>query len=547
MVEVIPLGGVGEIGKNMMVLRHQEQILIVDAGLAFPTDELYGVDLVVPDIQYLIEHKDEVKGIVLTHGHEDHVGALPYVLPEINVPVYGTEMTLALIRHKLTEKGLIENTELIPMIPGEAFHVGVFEVLPVRVTHSIPETCSIAIKTSLGTIVMTGDFKFDLTPIGGKLSDMALLGRLGDNGVLLLMSDTTNVDCPGWGPSERLVGEELGRIIDKAPGRVLVTTFASNIHRLQQVMDCAKNAGRKVAVVGRRIEQTCEIARDLGYLKYPSDLRIRVQDIDQYAPNEVLIMTTGSQGEPLSALSLMAQDEYPRMKITPGDTVILSASPIPGNESLIRKTINRLVRQGANVIYTEIAPVHASGHAHQEELKLMLCLLRPYYLAPVHGEPRHQHLYREMALNMGWTNDQIVQLDLGDRLILTSEGIEKGDKVPSGRVLIDSGGGSGIPEEIVRDRRHLASDGIVMVLVGLSAETGEVLTEPEFVIKGLAVTDDSLWEEAKKLIMDKLAELSPAETADSNAVEEELADVLKKFLRKKAQRRPVIVPVVVEM
>ena len=545
-LEVIPLGGTGEIGKNLNLVRCDGEALIIDCGISFPGEDLPGVDLVIPDPEYLLTIRDELRAILLTHGHEDHVGALPYLLPRLGeLPIYGTPLTLALIEQKLRERRL--NAALNPVTPGTPFQVGGITVEPIRVTHSIPDCVAYALRTAEGIVVFTGDFKFDHTPVDGERTDFNHLARLGDEGVLLLLSDSTNAERAGWTPSESAVSDSYYTLFANAQGRILVTTFASNIHRLQQAIDMAQLYGRKVVVLGRRMEQNVDIAVQRGYLRVESGVLISARQIDDYSPDQILVLTTGSQGEPLSALSQIAADEYPRLKISPGDTVILSATPIPGNESLVWRTVNRLVRLGAKVYHDGIAPVHVSGHASQEELKLMISLLKPRYLAPVHGEPRHQAAYFELARQMGYRDDQMFMLENGAVLRIENGVATLGEKVPAGRLLIEEGVEGGVPEALIRDRRHIAEEGILVALINVRAQTGELVDDPQFILRGFEWQNEIQPELAREAVLQTLGKMSPAEISDWDNTREELTQVLRRFCRKHLSRRPMVIAVVTEV
>jgi ribonuclease J len=545
-LEIIPLGGTGEIGKNLNLVRCDGEAVIVDCGISFPGEDLPGVDLVIPDPEYLLTVRDELQAILLTHGHEDHVGALPYLLPRLGeLPIYGTPLTLALIEQKLRERRL--NAALNPVTPGTPFQVGGITVEPIRVTHSIPDCVAYALRTAEGIVVFTGDFKFDHTPVDGERTDFNHLARLGDEGVLLLLSDSTNAERPGWTPSESAVSDSYYTLFANAQGRILITTFASNIHRLQQAIDMAQLYGRKVVVLGRRMEQNVDIAVQRGYLRVESGVLISARQIDDYSPDQILVLTTGSQGEPLSALSQIAADEYPRLKISPGDTVILSATPIPGNESLVWRTVNRLVRLGAKVYHDGIAPVHVSGHASQEELKLMISLLKPRYLAPVHGEPRHQAAYFELARQMGYRDDQMFMLENGAVLRIENGVATLGEKVPAGRLLIEEGVEGGVPESLIRDRRHIAEEGILVALINVRAQTGELVDDPQFILRGFEWQNEIQPELAREAVLQTLGKMSPAEISDWDNTREELTQVLRRFCRKHLSRRPMVIAVVTEV
>jgi ribonuclease J len=545
-LEIIPLGGTGEIGKNLNLVRCDGEALIIDCGISFPGEDLPGVDLVIPDPEYLLTIRDELRAILLTHGHEDHVGALPYLLPRLGeLPIYGTPLTLALIEQKLRERRL--NAALNPVTPGTPFQVGGITVEPIRVTHSIPDCVAYALRTAEGIVVFTGDFKFDHTPVDGERTDFNHLARLGDEGVLLLLSDSTNAERPGWTPSESAVSDSYYTLFANAQGRILITTFASNIHRLQQAIDMAQLYGRKVVVLGRRMEQNVDIAVQRGYLRVESGVLISARQIDDYSPDQILVLTTGSQGEPLSALSQIAADEYPRLKISPGDTVILSATPIPGNESLVWRTVNRLVRLGAKVYHDGIAPVHVSGHASQEELKLMISLLKPRYLAPVHGEPRHQAAYFELARQMGYRDDQMFMLENGAVLRIENGTATLSEKVPAGRLLIEEGVEGGVPEALIRDRRHIAEEGILVALINVRAQTGELVDDPQFILRGFEWQNEIQPELAREAVLQTLGKMSPAEISDWDNTREELTQVLRRFCRKHLSRRPMVIAVVTEV
>jgi ribonuclease J len=548
-LEIIPLGGAGDIGKNMVVVRYGQDIIVIDAGVQFPTEEHPGVDLIIPDITYLKENAANVHAIVLTHAHEDHIGALPYVLKELDVPVYGTPLTVGLVRCKLEEHKLLDKVKLHTYVPGDQIQLGCFTVEPIHVTHSIPDTVSLAVTTPVGVIVHTGDFKIDQTPIDGRRFDASRFAQLGDKGVLVLISDCVNAERPGWVPSERMIGQSFEHHIRTARGRVLVTTFASNLHRIQQLFEVAAKFGRKVAVAGRSMARNIEVARELGYVKYHDQDRIRVEDIENYADKELIILTTGSQGEPLSALTRISCDSH-RIKISDGDTVIMSSKAIPGNESAVWRTVNRLFRLGAKVVYDSLSPVHVSGHANQEELKLMYNLTRPKYVVPFHGEPRMMYAYNELAVEMGHDPEDVFFLEIGDRLLLDREGADLGEPVESaGNVLVDGLSEGGVSDFILRDRRHLSDNGVVVVTIALDRSSGEIIYGPDLLSRGFLHPEDSetLFDEAAGMVEDVLAEAGWAEEADWDNVRTVVRETVQRYLKKKTGRRPVIVPVVMEV
>lgn len=545
-VQVVALGGVGEIGKNCTVVRQGDDIVVVDCGLSFPNEEMLGIDIVIPDFTYLVENRDKIRGVFITHAHEDHVGGLPYLLRQVAAPVYMSELTHALTIAKLEEKIPAKQLDLRTFKPGDVIEAGSMTVETIRITHSIPETCCLAIGTSHGYLFFTADFKFDFTPVDHKLTDITRIGEIGREGVLCLFSDSTNVERAGWGPSERLVKEGLKKVLATAPGRVLLTTFASNIHRMQQLCEVAAEMGRKVAVVGRRMEQNLSICQSLGYLKIAKGTLINLDQMSSYPDDQIAILTTGSQGEPMSALVQMSKGSYGRLQIKQGDTLIYSARPIPGNEGAIWRTINRLFRQGCNVIYRSADPVHVSGHAYQEELKMMINLTKPYYVAPVHGEPRHQHLYLEIARGMGYPEHRIFTMEAGAPLEFSETDAHQGEPIPVGRVLVDNSGAPGVPDEVLRDRSNVANDGLVVVTIAIDPEQGELVGDPVLQAKGFH-GPEGLLDQAFDVLWDGLSELSRDDLRDSSRVRHEAQDLVRRFIHKRASLRPLVLTSVVEV
>ena len=550
-LRIIPLGGLGEIGLNLMLIEYcpagSEDIaaIAVDCGLMFPEREMLGIDVVIPDFSYLRE-KRHLKGVVFTHGHEDHIGALPHLLREFNVPVYGTPFTLGLLHDKLDEHDLLDDTELHEFRPRQSWQVGPFQIEGIHVTHSIIDAVALAITTPLGVIVHTGDFKIDQTPIDGRQSDIARLAELGEQGVLLLLSDSTNVERPGTTPSERTVTRPLEDLMAHASGKVLVATFASHIHRIRQVVDLSVKQGRAVGVVGKSLVNNIETAREVGHLKIPADTLVDVGKIGDRDPQTVTLLTTGSQGEPLSALSRIATGDHPHVKIRPGDTVILSSRVIPGNERTIARLLDHLCRRGADVYYEAIACVHVSGHASQEELQLMLNLLRPQFFVPIHGELRFLVRHCELARGVGVDPTGVFLLEDGQVLEITTKGAHVTESVPAGRVFVDGLGG--IEEEVLRDRRHMAEDGLVVAIVGIAQQTGELLTGPDLLSRGfLAATNGEGFDAAKEAVRAALGELPRESRTDVGMVKEQVRQVLRRYFRRTFGRRPVVLPFVMDM
>ena len=549
-LRIVPLGGVGEIGKNMTAIECDGKILVIDCGLAFPRDEMLGVDLVLPDISYLLERADDVLAFVITHGHEDHYGALPFVVRRLNVPIYASRLTLAFAKSKLDEHGLIKTTETNEVDADSVLRLGPFEVSFAAMSHSVPDALAIVLKTPTGTLVHSGDYKFDHTPIDGRTTDVDKLARLGQEGVLVLLADSTNVEVEGSTGSESQVGQAFHQIFAEARGRVIVSSFASHIHRIQQAVQIAHLHGRRFAVAGRSMIKNVNIARNLGYLKVPEDAMIKLTDIDDYPPEQLLILSTGSQGEPLSALSRMAFDDHPQVELVPGDTVVISAKPIPGNELSVMDTVNRLLKAGVRVIYGAETGVHVSGHASREDQRMLLNLLRPRYLVPVHGEYRHLYMHKELAEGAGVPSERIFLLEIGDVLELDERGGEIVAKVPAGRVFVD---GLEIGDEgavVLRDRQQLSGDGILIAAVSVNAQTGETLAPPELVARGFLYDEDyqqEVLEEAAAELEERLQELTHEHVTGQRLIRDDIHETLAQFIYRKTKRQPLILPVVIEV
>ncbi|TDX46632.1 ribonuclease J [Orenia marismortui] len=547
-VTVIPLGGLGEIGKNMMVVEANNEILIVDAGVKFPEDELYGVDLVIPDISYLVKNKERIKGIVLTHGHEDHIGALPYVLKDIDAPVYGTKLTLGLLSGKLKSHNMLADTYLRHVYPGHSVEIGSFKVEFIRVNHSIADSCALAIHTPAGPLVYASDFKFDQTPIDGKMADIHKLAELGDEGVLALFSDSTNVEREGFTMSEREVGKTIEDSFVEATQKIFVASFASNIHRIQQVFDAAVKYDRKVALSGRSMINNVHIALELGYLNIPEGLLIDLKDINKLPDHKVVLLMTGSQGERMAALTRMARGDHHQISVEKGDTIVVSATAIPGNAKAVGRTINQLFKRGANVIYEALSGVHVSGHASQEELKLMLNLTRPKYFFPVHGEYRHLHLHAKLAQGVGIPKENIFIPDLGDRVTLSQDRGYINGSVQAGRVLIDGLGIGDVGSVVLRDRRLLSENGILMVVVTINKE-GKVLAGPDIISRGFVYIRESgeLINDATKQVEKALSECEDNNVTEWSTLKSKIRSALDSFLYNRIKRRPMILPIIMEV
>jgi ribonuclease J len=553
-LRVLPLGGLGEIGKNMMVVEYDGRIVVVDTGLRFPTTDMLGIDLVLPDFTYLRERADEIEGIVITHGHEDHLGALPWVLRELAAdgaelpPVYGGRLTVAMARSKLDEHKL-RDAPLEDVAPGEKLTLGPFEVELVHMTHSIPDSCAVALTSELGTVLVTGDYKFDQTPVDGVPADVSRLAELGRDGVLLLCGDSTNADRPGFSPSERDVGPHLEEVFSRAEGRIIVTSFASNIHRVQQVVDAAASLGRKVALVGRSMRKNVNIGRSLGHIDVPEGMLIQPQEVEDWPDHKVVVISTGSQGEPLSALRRMAHNDHRLIQLREGDTVVFSATPIPGNERAVNETVDRLYHIGCDVITPRDAPIHASGHGYAEELKLMLNLVKPRYVMPVHGDHKRIHLHAQLADAVGIDPDDVFGGENGLPLEIDASGARFGDAERAGMIFVD-GVDVGDPADVaLRDRRMLSADGIFIVVATVSEQNGESVVPPEVIFRGVPFIEqaDELVEEIREEVERTLSRSAADGMREIDLLSQELHDDLAAFVYDRLRRRPMVLPVVVEV
>ncbi len=548
-IKITPLGGLLEIGKNMTVFEYGSDLIILDCGLAFPDDDMLGVDMVIPDITYLQKHKNRIRGIVLTHGHEDHIGALPYVLKEFNVPVYGTKLTLGILENKLAEHEILNSSKLNVVNPGESFSLGDFTIEFIRSNHSIADAVAVALHTPAGVILHTGDFKIDTTPIDGEMIDLGRIGELGNEGILLLMSDSTNAERRGYTMSERTVGATFDNLFENCNKRIFVATFASNIHRVQQIINAAVKYGRKVAVSGRSMVNVLTAAIKLGYMNIPANTLIDLDEIGRYSKEQVVIVTTGSQGEPMSALSRMAYSGHKKVNIEADDLVIISASPIPGNEKTISNVINELLKHGAEVIYESLADVHVSGHACQEELKIILALAKPKYFMPVHGEYKHLSRHRELALQVGMNPKDIFMMENGKMLEVSAEYAKIVATVPSGRVLVDGLGVGDVGNIVLRDRKHLAQDGLIVVVLTMDHVSQTVVAGPDIISRGFVYVRESedLMESMRQTAVDILDDCLENNTLDWASLKSHLKNELGAFIFSKTKRKPMILPVIMDV
>ncbi len=546
-LKIIPLGGLNEIGKNMTVIEYKDDIIVIDCGMGFPDDDMYGIDVVIPDYSYLIQNQTRIRGIFLTHGHEDHIGALPYVLRDIDAPIYTTRMTAGLVELKLAEHDLLSTTRIYTCEAGDVIRAGVFRVEFIHTNHSIADAVAFAIRTPLGTLIHTGDWKIDPTPISGGMIDLARLGELGREGVLALMCDSTNVERPGYTKSESTVGSSFDALFKGCEERIIVTTFASNVDRIQQVINVAARYGRKVAVSGRSMENALKVSTKLGYMKIPEGVLVDLNQIKSLPKEKICIITTGSQGEAMSALSRIAYSSHRQIEIQPGDKIILSASAIPGNEHAIGNVINELYRKGAEVINERNRDLHVSGHACQQELKILHALVKPKFFIPVHGEQRHLRIHARLAQEMGMRPDHIVVTDIGHIIELTPKSIRLGGTVTSGRILVDGYGVGDVGSVVLRDRKRLAEDGMIVVVVTMSAENHAVLSGPEIITRGFIYVKESeeLMEEVRQLAAQVIQQAKP--NADWATIKSDVKRELSNFLFRKARRSPMILPVIMEV
>lgn len=548
-VKIIPLGGISEIGKNITAIEFKDDIVVIDCGMKFPDEDMFGIDVVIPDVSYLQKNADKVRGIFLTHGHEDHIGALPYVLKQLNVPVYGTKLTLGLVETKLKEHGLLSSVELIRVKPREVVKLNAVSVEFIKINHSIADACAIAIHTPIGAVLHTGDFKIDYTPIDNEPTDFSRLAELGRKGVLVMLADSTNVERPGYTLSERVVGENFINFFGKAKGRIIVATFASNVHRIQQIITAAQIYGRKVAVSGRSMENVVQVAVELGYIEFNKDVLISVDDINKYPNDKVVVITTGSQGEPMSALARMASSDHKKLNVIEGDTVIISASPIPGNEKLVSRVINLLFKKGADVIYEALADVHVSGHAFQEELKLMHTLVKPRNFIPVHGEFRHLKQHGELAMKLGLPEKNVHIPENGEVIEVTRDSIRKNGTVTSGQIFVDGLGVGDVGNIVLRDRKHLSQDGILTVVVTIEKESSTVIAGPDIISRGFVYVRESerLMDDARDIVKKVLRNCEEKKITDWATMKTNIKDELRNFLYEKTKRRPMILPIIMEI
>lgn len=551
-LKIIPLGGVEEIGKNIYVLEYADDIVILDCGSIFPKEDMLGIDLVIPDVTYLQRNRDKIRGILVTHGHEDHIGAIPYVVKQLGgvVPIYGTRLTLALIELKLKEHRAMSNVALHTIVPGSSEKIGAFDVDFIKMSHSIAGAVSMAIKCPVGTVVFTGDFKVDYTPVDGELMDFQKLAELGKRGVLALLMDSTNVERPGYTMSEKKVGETFNALFPRAKGRIIIAMFASNVHRIQQVVNSAQQYGRKICLTGRSMTNVSTVAMQLGELHIPDDMMISIDDLDRYPDDEIVVITTGSQGEQMSGLTRMAFSEHRKLDIRSSDMVVISANPIPGNELSVSRVIDQLLRKGADVVYEALAEVHVSGHACQEELKLMHALIKPKFFIPVHGEYRMLSMHKKLAMSMGMPEDHVIIPRVGDVIEISRNSAKVAGAVPAGAVLVDGLGIGDVGNVVLRDRRHLSQDGLMTVVVGLSEKDNKLVSGPDIVTRGFVYVreNEELMVQAREVVKKSVEScIREAHTPDWGTIKTRIRDDLREFLYQKTKRSPMILPIIMEV
>lgn len=548
-LRIIPLGGLGEIGKNITAIEYEDEIIVIDCGISFPDEDMYGIDLVIPDIKYLLDNKDKVKGLFLTHGHEDHIGAIPYILKQINMPVYGTKLTIGLVESKLKEHDMLPKTNLIPISPGESIKLNKLIIEFIRVTHSIAESCALAIHTPIGIILHTGDFKIDYTPIDGKVMDLNRIAQLGQEGILLLMADSTNVERAGHSLSEKIIGETLNRIISNANGRVIVATFASNIHRMQQIADASMMYNRKIVFSGRSMENISNVAMDLGYLHIPKESIVGIEDLNRYPSDKITIITTGSQGEPMAGLSRIAYGSHRHISIEQDDLFIISASPIPGNDKLVSRVINQLYRKGVEVIYEDLEDIHVSGHAYKEELKLIHTLVKPKYFMPVHGEYRHLKHHSDLALKLGMDKSNVFTLETGQVLEISQDKAIATEKVHTGVVFVDGIGIGDVGNIVLRDRRDLARDGMVTIVVAINKETYSIVSGPDIITRGFIYARESegLIKKIKDVAKEEIEICLENNIIEWQVLKSGVRKSVEQLLYHKTKRRPSVFPIIMEV
>lgn len=548
-LRIIPLGGLGEIGKNITAIEYEDEIIVIDCGISFPDEDMYGIDLVIPDIKYLLDNKDKVKGLFLTHGHEDHIGAIPYILKQINMPVYGTKLTIGLVESKLKEHDMLSKTNLIPISPGESIKLNKLIIEFIRVTHSIAESCALAIHTPIGTVLHTGDFKIDYTPIDGKVMDLNRIAQLGQEGILLLMADSTNVERAGHSLSEKIIGETLNRIISNANGRVIVATFASNIHRMQQIADASMMYNRKIVFSGRSMENISNVAMDLGYLHIPKESIVGIEDLNRYPSDKITIITTGSQGEPMAGLSRIAYGSHRHISIEQDDLFIISASPIPGNDKLVSRVINQLYRKGVEVIYEDLEDIHVSGHAYKEELKLIHTLVKPKYFMPVHGEYRHLKHHSDLALKLGMDKLNVFTLETGQVLEIFQDKAIATEKVHTGVVFVDGIGVGDVGNIVLRDRRDLARDGMVTIVVAINKETYSIVSGPDIITRGFIYARESegLIKKIKDVAKEEIEICLENNIIEWQVLKSGVRKSVEQLLYHKTKRRPSVFPIIMEV